>query len=941
MIISKASAGSGKTYQLAHTYIEILKKTVDPSAYKHILAVTFTNKATAEMKGRILEYLSEDASCRDKLLSILHDYSSFSVSTIDRFFQRCIKAFSREAGHFADYQISLERDNLIVEAVDRFLSSLDAGNTSVMNWLGESLKESLDRGERLKIDRPLYDMARSLKSEEYRTLAEEKHIDNRTAYNAGRLSKIRKNCVEIIRAFQDKATALGIKYENFKKIPVPKRNATDAQKALFVGNEYRDYCTALEIYPLIFALGFAGAFFEEFDNLLKEKNLMCLDESNTLLKDIIDGSDAPFVYEKLGVWYRNFLLDEFQDTSNIQWDNFLPLLRESEGNGGDNLIVGDVKQSIYRWRNSDWRLLGEVVQKEFPGAELMVKDDNYRSSREVIGFNNAFFTFLAQRLSLEKEYSDVVQHAKKEDIQNGFVKATFIDNNYQKDAVLASIKSAVESGAFFSDIAVLVRNNSEGSEIAKFLIINKIPVISDESLKLRSSSLLRTLVSVLCRIDNPRDAIGGFYAADVETEDIRSYHSLTDLCEEILRRLKEKDENSFDGQTAFIQGFMDDVREWSEQNGNNLSQYLEHWSQCDKSIASPEGSNAVRILTVHKSKGLEFPHLIFPYANKVSLFKNCVKWCYFTPPEGSSLIPEAEGLYPVSLAEKTGDSWFRKDYEQELGMQKIDNMNLFYVALTRAEKSLHIIAKQPSKDCIGKVEKGKAVDWKDFSQLLYAYCHLLGWTSKRTESAADGSEITITEYQTSTPYNFNKMKRDPVEKVGNLPVPRYPSIPIDSRLKPSSDASEFFSLEEGETPSEREVGIAMHEILSRVRVPSDLDTSVAASLASALITSEGAQEAKSLLAGRIAAHPQWFSADVEVLHERAVISVYGEEKRPDRVLRYPDGRVTVIDYKFGEPNSSYMKQVRKYMQIYRDMGAENVEGFIWYVRSEEVVPVSI
>ena len=941
MIISKASAGSGKTYQLAHTYIEILKKTVDPSAYKHILAVTFTNKATAEMKGRILEYLSEDASCRDKLLSILHDYSSFSVSTIDRFFQRCIKAFSREAGHFADYQISLERDNLIVEAVDRFLSSLDAGNTSVMNWLGESLKESLDRGERLKIDRPLYDMARSLKSEEYRTLAEEKHIDNRTAYNAGRLSKIRKNCVEIIRAFQDKATALGIKYENFKKIPVPKRNATDAQKALFVGNEYRDYCTALEIYPLIFALGFAGAFFEEFDNLLKEKNLMCLDESNTLLKDIIDGSDAPFVYEKLGVWYRNFLLDEFQDTSNIQWDNFLPLLRESEGNGGDNLIVGDVKQSIYRWRNSDWRLLGEVVQKEFPGAELMVKDDNYRSSREVIGFNNAFFTFLAQRLSLEKEYSDVVQHAKKEDIQNGFVKATFIDNNYQKDAVLASIKSAVESGAFFSDIAVLVRNNSEGSEIAKFLIINKIPVISDESLKLRSSSLLRTLVSVLCRIDNPRDAIGGFYAADVETEDIRSYHSLTDLCEEILRRLKEKDENSFDGQTAFIQGFMDDVREWSEQNGNNLSQYLEHWSQCDKSIASPEGSNAVRILTVHKSKGLEFPHLIFPYANKVSLFKNCVKWCYFTPPEGSSLIPEAEGLYPVSLAEKTGDSWFRKDYEQELGMQKIDNMNLFYVALTRAEKSLHIIAKQPSKDCIGKVEKGKAVDWKDFSQLLYAYCHQLGWTSKRTESAADGSEITITEYQTSTPYNFNKMKRDPVEKVGNLPVPRYPSIPIDSRLKPSSDASEFFSLEEGETPSEREVGIAMHEILSRVRVPSDLDTSVAASLASALITSEGAQEAKSLLAGRIAAHPQWFSADVEVLNERAVISVYGEEKRPDRVLRYPDGRVTVIDYKFGEPNSSYMKQVRKYMQIYRDMGAENVEGFIWYVRSEEVVPVSI
>ncbi|MBQ9475356.1 MAG: UvrD-helicase domain-containing protein [Bacteroidales bacterium] len=941
MIISKASAGSGKTYQLAHTYIDILKKAGEPSAYKHILAVTFTNKATAEMKSRILKYLSEDASCRKMLLSILHDYSSFSVSTIDRFFQRCIKAFSREAGHFADYQISLERDSLIVEAVDRFLSSLDGGNTAVMKWLGDSLSESLDRGEKLKIDRPLYDMARSLKSEQYRSLAEKNGIDNRTAYDAGRLSKIKKNCVEIIKTFQKKAADLDIKYENFKKIPVPKKNATDEQKALFEGNEYRDYCTALEIYPGIFALGFAGAFFEEFDNLLREKNLMCLDESNTLLKDIIDGSDAPFVYEKLGVWYRNFLLDEFQDTSNIQWDNFLPLLRESEGSGGDNLIVGDVKQSIYRWRNSDWRLLGEVVQKEFPRAEVAFKTENYRSARKVVDFNNAFFSFAAQRLSLEKEYSDVVQYAKKEDSQGGYVRVTFIDNNYQKDAVLDSIKSAGTKGAEFSDIAVLVRNNSEGSEIARYLILNKIPVISDESLELKSSSLVRRLVSVLCRIDNPGDDIGGFHALDVEVGDIQAFHSLTDLCEEILRRFRETDEESFEGETAFIQGFMDDVREWSEQNGNNLSEYLEHWSQCNKSIASPEDSNAVRILTIHKSKGLEFPYLIFPYANKVSLFKNCVKWCYFASPAGSSLIPEAAGLYPVSLAEKTGDSWFGKDYEQEIGMQKIDNMNLFYVALTRAGKSLHIIAKQPSKDCIGKVEKGKAVDWKDFSQLLYAYCHQFGWAVKKTETTADGSEISITEYETGTPYDFSMMQREQGETVENMPLPRYPSIPIGSRLEPSSDAKDFFSLEEGETPSEREVGIAMHEILSRVRVHSDLDASVAASLASAQITSEGAQEAKSLLAARIAAHPQWFGGDAEVMNETAIIGADGQEKRPDRVLRFPDGKITVIDYKFGEPHSSYNKQVREYMKLYRDMGAENVEGFIWYVRSDEVVAVSI
>ncbi len=218
----------------------------------------------------------------------------------------------------------------------------------------------------------------------------------------------------------------------------------------------------------MFSLGLAGEFYREFDALLKEKNVMSLDESNTILRDIINGSDAPFVYEKLGVRYEHFLLDEFQDTSNIQWENFLPLLRESESKGGGNLMVGDVKQSIYRFRNSDWKLLGGKVHEEFPDAEVETLKYNWRSCRAIVGFNNRFFEAAAAEFGLSDIYSDVVQTPRADDSQEGFVELTFCDDQLQ--AVYDSVCRALESGAAPGDIAVLVRGSQQGSDIASFLI---------------------------------------------------------------------------------------------------------------------------------------------------------------------------------------------------------------------------------------------------------------------------------------------------------------------------------------------------------------------------------------------------------------------------------------------------------------------------------------
>ena len=445
--ILKASAGAGKTYALANNYLALL---TERFAYRHILAVTFTNKATAEMKSRILQFLyeSEDPSRKDTLRDILHDYSAFAVTTIDKFFQQALKAFAREIGQVADYQIDLDKDALTVEAMDRILDSLTAERTDVLEWLRRSVADSLDQGKRVSIENELYELGGRLMMGE---AGDRDELKKR--FSRENLEALMRNCNGIIQNFTDKVNAAvpGVSVskvhsiknlatyqkgcEPWQKIPAP--GATLAKEAegsefckLFEGDEFRWYNTAWLLRDLGFSLGLAGEFYRSFEDLLKEKNVMVLDESNEILKDIIAGSDAPFVYEKMGVRYENFLLDEFQDTSNIQWENFRPLLRESDAGGHRNLIVGDVKQSIYRWRDSDWTLLAKKVEEDFPRAETEPLDSNWRSCRTIVEFNNAFFKFAAQAIGKEDLYKDVKQEVRvKDEPQEGMVRISFRQKN--------------------------------------------------------------------------------------------------------------------------------------------------------------------------------------------------------------------------------------------------------------------------------------------------------------------------------------------------------------------------------------------------------------------------------------------------------------------------------------------------------------------------------
>lgn len=925
MRVMKASAGSGKTYNLAKTYIDLLMRSGERFPYRHILAVTFTNKATAEMKGRILRDLSAlavtDRRAEALLVDILHDYGAFSVSTIDKFFQQTLKAFSREIGQFADYQIELDRDALIAESMDRILDSLTEDKKELVGWLKSNVTDRLERGQKFSLDEGLYDTGRMLKSEEHRELAEKSGIDDEKEYGKERLDEVRRACRAVIKDFESKARAAGLDVRTGERIKRPGVRALKASAELgeLFDKPFRDYNTACIINGLIFSLGLAGEFYREFKALLKEKNLMCLDESNTILRDIIDGSDAPFVYEKLGVRYNHFLLDEFQDTSNIQWENFLPLLRESESHidaslDGDNLIVGDVKQSIYRFRDSDWNLLGSVVTREFPDARIEVLDSNWRSTAQVVEFNNGFFTMAARVLGLSDIYSDVVQKVRTKDMQQGAVRVSFCDD--QVCAVLDSIADARAAGALWGDIALLVRNRKQGSELASHLVAAGIPVISDDSLALKSSIVVRRLVSLLSCLDNPEDRIGRYLADRMGMEFPSEYHSLSDLCEGMLRSLKEYDTESFSGETLFIQAFMDDLQTWVGVNGNNLRGYLRHWDESDLYIGSPEDSASVRILTVHKAKGLEFPYVIFPFAEKVSLYKSGVHWCRFDA--SGTIFPEVvSGLYPVELGPSSEDTLFAADYREERRRQAVDNINLFYVALTRASKEMHIIAKQPSKKCRESLEKNRP-EYGNFSEILFDYC-----------GRAD--DVTYGEH-----YDFSRMERDGRSSEQDFPA-SYPSIPLDGRLLPSEDAYDFFGENgvAGAPASPRRFGIVLHDILSKVIAPEDLKAAVDDAVRDGRFGKEDAAGAYEMLASRIAAHPEWFGGRVR--NEVAVYDRYGKENRPDRVVLYPD-RTLIIDFKFGKEEDVHLRQIMRYVSLYRSMGYPSVSGYLWYVQDDKVIP---
>ncbi|MFA5850461.1 MAG: UvrD-helicase domain-containing protein [Bacteroidales bacterium] len=988
--ILKASAGSGKTHNLTREYLRLLFKS--DSAYKHILAVTFTNKATDEMKRRVLEELfkmsASDPVAKKRLITILHDYSSFSISTIDRFFQQTMRAFAREIGKNSSYSVELDQDMVLAEAIDQMILNLDKEESSeLLDWLISYSYDSIESGKSWDIKKGIKELAEQIFKEAFKIknielgdkltgkkelAAYKKVVGNIILKFENQLIDIGKRALKIIErnnlVVSDFKGGSRSPLNYFSKIA---SGATSAPTATFkelldnqanwykntltktdpslchsienayddglndlvrqivnMAEEWREYNSAKVTGNNIYSLGILLDINKYIQKYSKENNVVLLSETTELLNQIIDGSDTPFIYEKVGSRIDNFMLDEFQDTSLMQWQNFKPLIQNSLAAGNDNLIVGDVKQSIYRWRGSDWNLLNSDVYNDFDNNQIKEKQltENWRSSENIVKFNNDFFTYAAaicdnilgeSEISTAEVYNEVKQTvAEQRNGNEGHVQLKFIENEDGEswhesvlNKIAPSMDKLLENGYKYNDIAFLVRKNSEGVEIVNFLIDKGYPVISDEALLISSSKSVMKIVTILRYCNNPKDPINNLIAdyenITLSMDNFPEHLPLYEMCEKIVCDWLGDIDLS---EAAFVQGFLDTVLDYVKNNRSDLASFLEWWNEKSSkiSLSSPEGQDAIKVMTIHKAKGLGMKVVIVPFFEITldhSSQKRNIIWCEpnVEPFNGVPFIPI---VYGKNLQETI----YAKDYQRERQKAFIDNLNTAYVAFTRAKKELLVFARRAKKP-----EEPKSV-----SDILYRYYK---------DELDEKQEICIGDWSLAGSQNLIP--------VNEIELTDFRSIPIGDRLKLSLNSSDFF-----DKSSKRNFGLIMHDVLSRVFSEKDLPDSIKFSVKKGELKEEEYAamllHMNSMLESVRDRH--WFDGACEVLNELEIIEPGGRISRPDRVLI--GSQSTVIDFKFGSQKSvSHERQVARYMSLISGMGIEPVKGYLWYLEDNEIIEV--
>lgn len=1084
--IIRASAGSGKTHRLTGEYLRLLFSV--PNNHRHILAVTFTNKATDEMKSRIVEELhrlasgadsaylkelTEDLSMRPEavrahaktiLETILHDYSSFSVSTIDRFFQQTMRSFARETGLAGGYNIELDETSLLTEAIDLMLSELDRPeNKTLAEWLLRFMQHNIEEGRSWKIDRQVLDLAKQLFNETYKSFTDEEQsaIQDKKQLEDYKqmLIRIAKSYEKEVKKVGEKALHImqqhGLTYEDFKHkrnsgfllftklangiVDKPsnrlialadnvdqwysskeKESAIRAAYAdglnecvnqiILLSENDRDYQTAKHLLRNFYTLGILNDIKLRLRKLQQENNTLFLSDTTELLNDIIAGTDSPFIYEKTGTRVHHYMIDEFQDTSRMQWENFRPLIGESLATGNLNLIVGDVKQSIYRFRNSDWRLLEEQVKTDFRAENIRehVLDTNWRSDTHIVQFNNAFFTKAAislqndfnasanldvsadfdaspqgdavhsqqaRNLQIVNAYADLYQHVppKKAD-SGGQVRITFLKDDKETDwkaDVLEQLPHEIEAlqdqGFALKEIAIVVRWNHEAVQVAETLLAYReqhpespyrYDIISNEALLIGSAQSIKAVISLMRHFRNPKDSIFRMMAIyeyyrfqhhSTPEEAIERYREGTpnDFPDEIKRHLGELESMPFyemtehfftltanaldDKEIAHVQAFLDIVLKFKERSTADLNDFLDWWDETGhkKALFSPENQDAIRLITIHKSKGLGFGAVIMPFVNwdmDHNARHNDIIWCKpDTPPF------DALGIAPLKYSKGLEETIFRESYLEEKRFTYIDNLNLLYVAFTRTKHRLIAFAPIPKKPIT--ITNVAGLLWNsigDTTPLPDSDKKLIALNDYFSE----GEVEAVFEYGKPTPVKKTNDKTD--TGTDTYKSNRWRSVPFGDRLKLRFNSIGYFS-----DDGSRDYGSMMHDIVSHVKTLADIPTAVEMKISEGALSEEERETIIRNLTD-ILSLPEiadWYSDRFTILNETQLLHPNAGFSRPDRVMIAPD-EVIVADYKFGElEETKYIRQVQRYVKSIERMGYQNVKGFVFYIKTGKVIQV--
>lgn len=1098
IIINKASAGSGKTYTLVKEYlIMLLGKKTEGGNYildkhpndnhRYILAITFTNKATEEMKSRIVETLDVLASNPDESPYItdlttmlgaskddisksagiaerqmLEDYTNFNVCTIDTFFQKILRTFAYEVNLSSNYGVELNDEYVVELGVNNLKTRLhdESGkkNKSLSHWLWMFVQDSIKNGSswdvfykpksKKTVDNSLYNFAKVLTNEVVKKnskqlfdfLADPKNIQAfNVALNSGITNLISevKECVdEIFKMLEGPGIKANKNFTNFldalnnsanpflikdldkkveKKIAdqsfVNKNSASvndiaicDCLTQILDNNTV--YASYKKILDLTYQLGLLGDINASMQDFTNENNTILLSGTNDIVKRIIDGCETPFIYERIGMYLHNFLLDEFQDTSRMQWENLLPLVRNGLANGHDSLIIGDVKQSIYRFRNSDPQLLHSQLKVDFSNDSIKYNEGrsiNWRSARNIVHWNNAFFRFLSMALNMDEFYADVEQKVspkneklpghvvvarreipdkKKDTDGSNDSKTESNDNSNDNDSnfkewaiekMIVDLQSLLARGFKQKDIAVLSNTNREGqlaiSRIMKWNIENpdkQMKVVSEESLLVISSPAVRIVVNILKMLDRCEahnedgrempmvlrrfeanrsegmDTSEAFEDAIVsKDEDIADYIDrlyetsksacLDSVVEQIIKSQLSK--QMTEENTPYLLAFLDSVVDFMSRYGSNIHHFLKWWDKVGPglSISSPDNIDAIRVITIHKSKGLQFPCVLIPMFDW-NFDQSSIEWIETAGfkeklPKGVAIPP----IVPVKRDNKS--TLFDNEFKKIARSNIMDSLNKTYVACTRAQYEL-IIYTENNKELglqLSQFLETCRNNNNDIAPTPTENCdpdvvYELGKPMLRSDIPALNSD------DNALPDNVESRIMPPYSVVSD--VDRWkltsPDIIIDVR---------------GTT---RWVGEMLHKVMERVRTPKNLKKAFGRALHRGMITEEEHDEYLALLSKRLA-DPRvadWFANDNRLMLERSVTIGGNGQKRPDRVVMKPNGEIIIVDYKFGDRSddndTKYKRQVAGYKRAVCDaLGCRPgcVSGYVWYIHSGDILAV--
>jgi len=1103
--IYKASAGSGKTFTLAREYIKLILGHKDEdgryvlnrpgarSGHKAVLAMTFTNKATEEMKSRIIHELAVLAGCekdwtepspyekelcatfgcdaarlagaaRDALLGLLYDFSRFSISTIDSFFQTVLRSFAHEAEVSSNYALELDDEEVITMSVDRLLQSLNHGRPTkqsheIETWITGYMKSLIDDGnqftlfnrggnvqgdlikfiakihndtfkdnEKRMMDyltdeekfprfcEMVFSRVRDIKSETARTctqgLSAIASLSNPSALVNKTVNDVltdwsrkgwKKYTGSVLPKTIDKV--LNDPQQMWKAEARKKGLADTAVESAVIESlravvRCHDSVTMLNVIKEnLYQLGLLSSVMELVDHFRRENATLLLSDTNSLLAKIIGDEDSPFLYEKLGVRFHHYLIDEFQDTSLSQWANMRPLLRESLAYDYDNLVIGDEKQCIYRFRNSDPSLLHNLHTETWAAGRTVVRGDsvsentNWRSSADVVRFNNSLFTSIARQWGFEDVYSNVEQQvSSKHASHRGYVLMSCFDaalspEEEALEQMAREMRRQLESGYTPGDIAILVRQSKDGEKVIRYLeelrktdpTYPQFDIISDKSLLISHSDAVANIISrlrMLSSIDvtsDPRrkstrevariinDYETAFTSGAAPEEALRqaldlmrrraedagsgvapledaSLHGvdLISLVESVIST--HVDPRLRDTDSVYITAFMDLLTKFVSQGRADIRSFLQWWDEsgCKLSIAGGSDSRALNILTVHKSKGLEFHCVHIPFAEFSTSNRGDTAWFELPPVEG---IPEeiTPPMMPLTVGKALSSTPLAGQYEEIKRERVLDQTNLLYVAFTRAVDELIVGVKLYKSVREGAL---KADEVPTVARTIYE--GVLGAANSEQLPLAFDSDMRLVIGVPTCKHAEEKAKGTAMRPATSVRMPAYESTSTDSVWENTNVDNDRLN----RIQVARERGLILHALMSRIRRPSDIDRAfvlLKASPDARTLTDADYAALREVVEARVNDPKacEWFEGYKKAFIEREILTADGRVLRVDRVVWTASGELHVIDYKTGSQDPRrYTRQVKDYMAFFRSIGYPQVQGYLYYLDSGEIIEVS-